>query len=91
LYGRDFLERAEVSFGEGLVGPGGSVKRGFAGPGSVGQVFHGRPGSIFVDYFVPPGPEGSDQELNWGTLRLIFEKMNERWFLVDVAVMGWVP
>jgi hypothetical protein len=91
LYRRDYLEKSEVSFGEGLVGPGGSLKRGFAGPGSVGRIFHGRPGSVFVDYFVPPGPVGSNQELDWNTLRLVFEKMNDRWFLVDVAVMGWVP
>jgi hypothetical protein len=82
LYSKDYLALGKISFGESFVGPGGSVERGFS------QAFNGRPGSLFVDYFV--AGEGKEN-IGWKTLRLIFEKMNDRWFLADVVVMGWVP
>jgi hypothetical protein len=79
LYSRDFLSSSEVSVGEPKVGGGGRF----------GFPFQGRPGSIFIDYFVDNSASGNG--IDWATLRLILERYNNRWFLTEIRKATWEP
>ena len=79
LYSRDFLSSSEVSLGEPKVGSGGGH----------GSPFQGRPGSIFIDYFVDNSANGNG--IDWATLRLILERYNNRWFLTEIGKTTWEP
>ena len=79
LYSRDFLSEADVSLGERKVGGGADLD----------PVFQDRPGSIFVDYYVPN--RTGDAGMDWATLRLILGRYNDKWFLTDIAKKAWAP
>jgi hypothetical protein len=79
LYSNDFLSASEVSLGERKVGNGSELD----------PLFPGRPGSIFIDYFVPNSINGAD--FDWATLRLILERYNNRWFLTEIEKKTWTP
>ncbi len=77
LYTRDFLLNGEVSLGERKVGGGADLD----------PAFQDRPGSIFVDYYVP----NRKNDYDWQTLRLILERYNSRWFLTEITKKAWKP
>jgi hypothetical protein len=78
LYKSDYLRAAVVSFND----------RHRANMETAPLALIRRPGAVFVDYHVKSATEyGTD----WTTLRLILEKANDRWFLVEIESLTADP
>jgi hypothetical protein len=74
IYDRNFAAVRDVTYNE----PSG-------GGTMISNLFTSYPGAIVVDYYVP----GRNHEMDWKSLRLIFQKHGRIWYLVGVAHNEW--
>ncbi|MEK7154485.1 MAG: hypothetical protein AAB792_02935, partial [Patescibacteria group bacterium] len=77
VYTHDFVNAKEITYNR------------FTDRGNMtNNVFEAYPGSIVVDYYFPPtDPEFGG--MDWAGLRLVFEKINDNWYLVGVIHDEW--
>lgn len=79
VYNKDFLNEAEVALNEGL-GEGAMIN-------NLNEVYP-KETHDFVEYHVA----GSDPNgMDWGSLRLVFEKIGEDYALVGIIHDQWTP
>jgi hypothetical protein len=74
IYDKNFAIAPQVTYNE----PSG-------GGTMISNIFSSYPGAIVVDYYFPP----TDGEMDWRSLRLIFQKQGSIWFLVGLAHNEW--
>lgn len=74
VYDRNFAAVRDVTYNE----PSG-------GGTTISNMFSSYPGSIVVDYYVA----GRETEMDWRSLRLIFQKHGRVWYLVGIAHNEW--
>jgi len=65
------------------------MDRNVGGGENINNIYAIYPGSIVVDFRVPGSQKYSG--MDWGSLRLVFENYNGRWFLVGAINAQWNP
>lgn len=77
IYDVDFVNAPQISYNK-VLGMGNTL---------INQ-FEFYPNSIIVEYYFP-GFEEKYQGMDWRSLRLIFEQIKDKWYLVGVAHDQW--
>lgn len=77
IYNKDFISAKEISYNK-ILGHGNTLN----------NVFEIYPNSIVVEYHFS-GFDSKLGEMDWKSLRLIFEKLEEQWYLVGIAHDEW--
>lgn len=79
VYDRDYAAAPQVGFGERIGGAGGTID-------NTGEFW---PGSVAVEYHFP----GSAQYegMDWTSLRLVFQHVDDAWYLVAIIHDEWSP
>ena len=75
IYDKDFANAPSIGYNEILSG--GNT------PFNASEVY---PQAITVEYYFPNSPE---EQMNWRSLRLLFEKKNGTWYLVAIVHSEW--
>jgi len=71
---RDFLRADEIAFGKAL-------QRG----NELDNLEERFPGAFVVEYYL----DARDHGLDWHSLRLVFEREGDAWFLVAIVHVEW--
>ena len=76
IFDRDYTKALQISYQE--IAKGGNTLV------DIEKVF---PRGKYVDYHYPSGADGN--EMGWSSLRLIFEKQANKWYLVGIGHGQW--